>query len=102
MKRIELIANRSVENEIVEALEMHITDFYYTLLPQIQGKGKTKHRMGTSTWPELNFLLISYLEENDAAKAVKAIQGVKEQFPREGIKLFVMEACGGNTTSIIH
>jgi len=47
-------------------------------------------------------LLISYLEENDAAKAVKAIQGVKEQFPREGIKLFVMEACGGNTTSIIH
>ena len=91
MKRIELIANRSVENEIIEALETNITDFYYTLLPQVNGKGKTKYRLGTATWPELNFLLISYLDDDYANKAVKAIQGVKEQFPREGIKLFVME-----------
>ena len=91
MKRIELIANRSVENEIIEALETNITDFYYTLLSQVNGKGKTKYRLGTATWPELNFLLISYLDDDNANKAIMAIQGVKEQFPREGIKLFVME-----------
>jgi hypothetical protein len=91
MKRMELIANRSVENEIIEALEEVIQDFYYTLLPEIHGKGKTKYRLGTATWPELNFLLISYLDDGAAAKAEKAIQGVKEHFPREGIKFFMMD-----------
>jgi hypothetical protein len=98
MKRLELIANRSVENEIIEALEEVISDFYYTLLPEIHGKGKTKYRLGTPTWPELNFLLISYLDDEDAVKAKAAVRGVKERFPREGIKLFlidvVMSVCG--------
>ena len=92
MKRLELIANRSVENEIIEALETCITDFYYTLLPQINGKGKTKYRLGTATWPELNFLLISYLDDENAVKAKTAIHNIKERFPLEGIKLFVIEA----------
>ena len=113
MKRLELIANCSVENEIISALEDNIQDFYYTLLPQIHGKGKTKdthsgvemsgmieerpsgrsasYRMGTATWPEINFLLISYLDDTTAAKAKEAILSVKEKFPREGIKLFIME-----------
>jgi len=92
MKRLELIANRSVENEILEALEKNIGDFHYTMLPQIQGRGKTKYRLGTATWPETNFLLISYLDDDDAVTAETAIHGVKQQFPGEGIKLFIMEA----------
>ena len=92
MKRLELIANRSVETEIINALEENIQDFYYTLLPQIHGRGKTRYRLGTTTWPELNFLLISYLDDENAAKAEAAIRGVKKQFPNEGIKLFVITA----------
>jgi len=92
MKRLELIANCSVEKEIIEALEKNIQDFFYTLLPQVHGKGKTKYKLGTATWPEMNFLLISYLEDVDAAKAQTAIRGVKEQFPREGIKFFMVDA----------
>jgi len=92
MKRMELIANCSVENEIIEALETQVADFYYTILPQIHGRGKTKYRLGTATWPEMNFLLISYLDEENAAIAISAIQEVKSRFPREGIKLFVMDA----------
>jgi hypothetical protein len=98
MKRLELIANRSVENEIIEALGHSISDFYYTLLPEIHGKWKTKYRLGTPTWPELNFLLISYLDDEAAVKAEAAVRGVKERFPREGIKFFmidvVMGVCG--------
>ena len=90
MKRMELIANRSVESEIIEALEKNVEDFFYTLLPQIQGRGKTRYRLGTATWPEMNFLLISYMDDECAARAEAAIRGVKEQFPREGIKLFIM------------
>jgi hypothetical protein len=92
MKRIELIANRSVESEIINALEETVQDFYYTLLPQIHGRGKTKYRLGTTTWPEMNFLLISYLDDVNAAAAEAAIQVVKQRFPKEGIKLFIMQA----------
>ena len=91
MKRIELIANRSVEREIIEALEEHIEEFYYTLIPQLHGRGKTQYRLGTATWPEMNFMLISFLDDPDASIAVNIIKEVKERFPREGIKLFIME-----------
>jgi len=100
MKRMELIANRSVESEIIEALEENIVDFFYTMLPQIQGRGKTKYRLGTPTWPEMNFLLISYLGDEDAVRAQEAIRGVKEKFPREGIKFFVMDVLSSSTTLI--
>ena len=59
MKRMEVVANSSVESDIIEALEKVIPDFYYTLLPDIHGKGKTRYKLGTSVWPErkaLNFL----------------------------------------------
>jgi hypothetical protein len=92
MKRLELIANRSVENEIIVALEETIQDFYYTLLPQVHGRGKTKYRLGTTTWPEMNFLLISYLDDESAAVAEAAIKEVKKRFPNEGIKLYIMQA----------
>ena len=92
MKRMELIANRSVENEIIETLEKTIQDFYYTLLPQVHGRGKTKYRLGTATWPEMNFLLISYLDEEETVRAETAVREVKERFPDEGIKLFMMDA----------
>ena len=92
MKRMELIANKSVENEIIEALEKNIGDFHYTLIPQLHGKGKTKYKLGTATWPELNFMLVSFLDDTDADRAIAIIQDVKTRFPREGIKLFMMEA----------
>jgi hypothetical protein len=88
MKRMELIANRSVEEEIMTALEHGIKDFYYTLLPAVHGKGKTAYRLGTATWPEENFMLISYLNEHDADKAASLIENVKSRFTGEGIKLF--------------
>ena len=91
MKRMELIANRSVEKEILSALEENVADFFYTLLPEINGKGKTKYRLGTATWPELNFLLISYLNDRDAVKAEAAVRDVKKKFPKEGIKLFIID-----------
>ena len=95
MKRLELIANRSVEKEIIEALEGNIQNFFYTLIPELHGRGKTKYRMGTATWPEMNFMLISYLNDDEASKALSVIREVKERFPREGIKLFLMEVLLG-------
>jgi len=92
MKRLELIANKSMEMEIITALENNIEDFFYTLIPELHGRGKTRYKLGTATWPELNFLLISYLDDPEALEAETIIRELKKRFPREGIKLFVMEA----------
>ncbi|QQO07453.1 PG0541 family transporter-associated protein [Breznakiella homolactica] len=94
MKRLELFANRSVQDEIITGLEESITDFYYTLLPVVHGRGKRDYRLGSATWPEENFMIISYIQDQDEAKAAEAIAQVKQQFPDEGIKLFFVPAEG--------
>jgi hypothetical protein len=94
MKRMELIANHSVEDELMGALERAITNFYYTLIPNVHGRGKSAYRLGTATWPEENFMVISYLEDPGALLAEAAVAAVKLRFPGEGIKLFFMEAEG--------
>jgi hypothetical protein len=48
--------------------------------------------MGTHVWPEINFLVISYIDDAIAEKVKEEIQKIKEQFPDEGIKLFMVEA----------
>jgi hypothetical protein len=92
MKRMELIANRSVEAELIDALEEGVADFYYTLLPAVHGRGKAAYRLGTATWPEENFLLISYLDDSEAAEVKALVREVKTRFPGEGIKLFFVNA----------
>jgi hypothetical protein len=63
MKRIEIIANRSVQADILEGLGQNIDDFCYTLLPVVHGRGKREYHLGTATWPEENFMLISFLTD---------------------------------------
>ncbi|MDR2246358.1 MAG: hypothetical protein LBE17_06765 [Treponema sp.] len=94
MKRMELMANRSVEEEIIGGLEAGIKDFYYTLLPVVHGRGKAQYRLGTPTWPEENFLLISYLDDRDAETAQSIVAKTKRRFPKEGIKLFFIRESG--------
>jgi hypothetical protein len=88
MKRMELMANKSVEEEIISALEAGIHNFYYTLLPMVHGRGKTQYRLNTPTWPETNFLLTSYLNHQDTETAKAVIAEIKNRFPKEGIKVF--------------
>jgi hypothetical protein len=94
MNRMELIANHSVKDEIIGSLESKIRDFYYTLIPTVHGRGKSAYRLGTATWPEENFMLISYLDGPDALAAEAAVEEIKELFPGEGIKLFFTETGG--------
>ena len=92
MKRLEVIANQSIREELVDALEAAIPDIEYSLLPTVQGKGRRKRKIGTRTWPETNFLLLIYLEEEDAAKAEGAIREIVRAFPNEGLFAALSEA----------
>ena len=88
MIRIEIIANHSVEENILEALKKEDAGKYYTKFPSIFGVGSTGSRMGDAVWPEENFALVIWCEEDEARAIERAIASVKEKFPGEGIKIF--------------
>ena len=90
MIRIEIIANQSVEDEIIENFEQVIPGFLYTVIPLVNGRGKQTYKLGTVTWPETNFILISYADDNVESTVSHIIRYIKLKFPGEGIKLFVI------------
>lgn len=88
MIRIEIIANQSVQDDIIEKLETELPEMEYTIIPVVHGKGVSSHKLGNNIWPEENFLLFAYTNEETAAKAKSIIEETKARFPREGISLF--------------
>lgn len=94
MTRIEIIANRSVQDDVIDGLEERVDGFYYTVIPVVQGRGRQARRLGSSTWPEENFLLLAYVDDIAAAAVRQVVAGVKERFPTEGIKYFELKGEG--------
>lgn len=92
MTRCEIIANQSVQDEIVSLMEEHIPGVLYTIIPTVVGRGKNSYKMGNGTWPETNFVLVSYIEDENVAMMKAIIKAVKEKFTGEGIKLFLVKA----------
>ncbi|WP_010259495.1 PG0541 family transporter-associated protein [Treponema primitia] len=88
MIRIEIIANHSVEENILEAFALENVGKYYTRYPNVMGVGRSGPKMGDAIWPEENFVLVVWCEEDEARGIERAVAQVKERFPGEGIKLF--------------
>jgi hypothetical protein len=88
MIRVEIIANHSVEENILDALRKEGSGKYYTKYPSVFGVGSSGPRMGDAVWPEENFALVIWCEEDEARGIGQAVARVKEQFPDEGIKVF--------------
>jgi len=89
--RLEIIANQSVEEDILEALQRKGMGRFYTKIPSVQGVGNSDPRFGDHIWPEENFLLIIYCTEDEAAQIAQAVAEVKARFNEEGIKLFAIQ-----------
>ncbi len=92
MKRVEIVANRSVEEELVRALETGIPELYYTVGPVVHGRGPKDWKQGNVVWPEENFLLFTYQDELVAAEVVRIVNDIKAEFPEEGIKVWTAPA----------
>ncbi len=87
--KIEIIANHSMEMEIVSLFDTLYPELGYTYVPNILGKGKSGFRRGDAVWPESNFYLFSFCSTEEAQTLRKAVEGVKRNFPKEGIKVFI-------------
>lgn len=92
MTRCEIIANQSVQEEIISLLEEYMSEVLYTIIPVVTGKGKNNYKKGDSVWPETNFLLITYIPTKKVKEIKTIIKAVKNQFPGEGIKIFFVKA----------
>ena len=90
--RAEIISNQSVQEDITELLEKEIPSIQYTVIPEIHGRGGRTKKLGDTVWPEMNFVLFTYVEEEDAMKVKSVVDAVNERFPNEGISLFFTKA----------
>ena len=88
MIRVEIIANHSVEENILDALKFEGVGKFYTKFSSIYGVGSSGPRMGDAIWPEENFALVIWCEEEEARGIERAVAFVKSRFPDEGIKIF--------------
>ena len=88
MIRLEIIANHSVEENILDALKYEGVGKYYTKYPGIFGIGSSGPRMGDAIWPEENFAMVIWCDEEEAQGIERAVAFVKKRFPDEGVKLF--------------
>ena len=90
--RAEIISNQSVQEDIVERLEKALPSIEYTVIPEIHGRGQRTKKLGDTVWPEMNFVLFTYVEEEAARKIKEIVEAVKQRFPNEGISLFFTRA----------
>jgi len=91
MIRLEIIANRSVQDDVSQALTEKIPDFQYTMIPLVHGKGGDNFKMGSPTWPETNFVLFSWLADETEGAIRETLEAIKLQYPREGIRYFMQK-----------
>ncbi|MFO8064639.1 MAG: PG0541 family transporter-associated protein [Spirochaetota bacterium] len=92
MQRLEIIANRSVEEDLFDQLKRRGLSPFYTKLPEVQGVGDSGPRQGDHVWPEENFLMIIYCEQSVANQLRDLVGELKRLFPDEGITMFSVQA----------
>ena len=92
MKKLEIIANHSIEEDLFELLKNRNVGKRYTKVPVVHGAGDSEPKQGDHIWPEENFLLVIYCEEAEAEAVRDALRELKSYFPQEGIKLFELDA----------
>lgn len=90
MIRIEIFANQSMEELIINNLEAAIPDFMYSVIPLVHGRGGDSYKLGTSTWPETNVIIVAYCDDEKEQTVSTVVNYLKEKHPTEGVKMFVL------------
>ena len=89
--RVEIIGNRSIQEDLFEALEKNKIASRYTMINEALGDGRSGPRQGSATWPEENFVLTIYCDKETAKAIRRVVEDVKEHFPGEGLKMFAVK-----------
>ncbi len=91
MKRIEIMVNQS----IAEDLQEHLADAGLleacTRWSPVYGQGDSGPREGSAVWPETNTVLLLFLPAEDLEALRFVIKSLKNMYPDEGLKCFISE-----------
>jgi uncharacterized protein (DUF488 family) len=90
MIRVEVIANRSVQEDFFDALAEAGAGTHYTLFPEVQGAGNAGPRRGDHIWPEENFVYVAYVKVEEARAIRSVTEALGQTFPDEGIQFFAV------------
>jgi hypothetical protein len=91
MIRVEVIANRSVEEDFFDGLRAAELNLHYTLFPEVYGTGAAGPRRGDHIWPEENFVFVCYADMATAQKLAGVVSRLRERFPDEGVQVFATQ-----------
>jgi nitrogen regulatory protein PII len=92
MKRIEIICDATIEDEMKHSLHAIGDELYYTSISPVTGRGAKGPRQGDAVWPEQNTLFIIYSEVSALGEIRNAVYGIRERFPQNGIAAFAIES----------
>lgn len=86
--RVEVVANRAVQEDFFELIEQAGVGTHYTLWPEVQGAGGAGPRRGDHVWPEENFVFVTYVTDAEARLLREQVDSLRGRFPDEGIRIF--------------
>ncbi len=90
MKRVEIIAAQAIQEDLLDALAHYNVPLTYTIIPTVHGMGMTNPKLGNDVWPEENFILLMYCQEEILDRIEQAIALVRKKYDHEGIGYFVL------------
>ena len=91
MKRIDIICNNSIFEDVQEIL-LELQVKAYTKIENVHGVGTEGQKWGDAVWPQENFILTIYCPIDEVSKIVDNFRDLKTRFPTEGLKLFLSDA----------
>jgi hypothetical protein len=86
--RLEIVMSEAIVDDFLERADFAVSGFKYTEIPSSHGRGNTDPKRGDAIWPELNSVFNLYLSEEDAARIVLVVKGLREKYPTEGVSCF--------------
>lgn len=90
MKRIEIIFSQALEEDIIDSLKDIPEAQFYSIIPEVWGKGYSTPKMGSPVWPETNEIMIMYCDDSVESQITSRIKDLQAKYTREGLAYFVM------------
>jgi len=90
MKAVLITYNQSLTEEVQEILD-NLSIRGYTQFTDIKGKGSVKGdpHEGTHTWPELNNVHITIVEDSKVSKLLEELNNLNKGVEEQGLRAFV-------------
>lgn len=90
MKSILITHNQSLTEEVQEIFD-DLSIRGYTQWTEIKGRGSHKGEThdGTHTWPELNNVHLTIIEDNKVDQLLEKLQALNKEVEEQGLRAFV-------------